>query len=348
MIIPWFVAASLFGPQTPEAERQNLLAPHFKPRPGDLLELDRLSLLENKADPALIKGYIWVTPPVGQCLIVRGSAKKRDKTFCKKLPFAWSIDDLDALGQLKLRVLVKEEWDEGVQMIWNTHYRIGSFVEAGEKESGNFSDIVIKACTATETDGDRSILLESFEGRRWRINLPEFDSPVREVEPSMPNLIVNIDSKKNADGTLIDRKAEDEKKLNDDEIAANKKGAPQEGQSSEEAAGDKNNAKKTGGGSVLGALLSKGYEAEVIHVIKFRLPARGSYQMESGLFTETGAPKGMNGECRYMFNSAPGDPQSGAIECYDTDTMDNVYMHVTCFSQLKARRASRKVEGGKR
>lgn len=337
-------AAALFGRQTPEAERQLKLSTHFEPRPGQTLALDRLSELENKVEPAKMKGTIWVSPPKGQCLIVRTDLQKRDQRICKKSPVSWTIDDLTALGHFKMKILIEEDWDDGTWLTWNTNFRMGNFVDAGDKDTGNFSDILLRSCTATEVDGDRSVVLDTFEGRRFRFTLPDVDTPVRAVDPSMPNLIVNIDSKKNADGTTIDKKAEEEKKAKEEEAAKQGKGgahgeakAPEH--PPEEASSGNKEGAKPNGGSVLGALLSKGYKTEEVQEVKFRLPVRGSYKMESGLFTETGSPKGMNGECRYMFKNAPSDPKSGAIECHDTDTLDKVYVHVTCFSQLKERKA---------
>ncbi|MBC7532574.1 MAG: hypothetical protein H7318_13445 [Oligoflexus sp.] len=325
-------AALLFGPGTPQAERQQILSKIFEPKPESLLDLDRLSMLENEKNPERMQGKIWVNPPKGQCLIVRTGQNHRDKRYCKRSAITWSIDELDGLGFLNLIILIEAEWDDGVLLKWKTNYRIGNFVGAGDKVTGDSQDIVIKTCKATEVDGDRSILLESFEGRRWRINLPEYDKPVRDIDPTIPNLMVNIDSKKNADGSVIDKKAEEEKKVKEEEAAkAGEHGAKPE---------DKKDAKKPaagGGGSVLGALLSKGYQATETTEIKYNLPQRSAFKMESGMFTETGSPKGMNGECRYMFKNAPGDPESGAIECHDTDTLDNVYVHVTCFSQLRTR-----------
>lgn len=342
MISPLLAAAALlYGPHTPEAERQQRLSAYFEPKPGSQLELERLSMLENKANPAAMQGRIWLRPPKGQCFIVRAHKDYRDKVVCKPTPLSWSIDDLDGLGHLKLTILIQAEWDEGVALRWDTPYRVGNFVDAGDKENGSYADIVIKSCKASEVDGDRSILLESFEGRRWRINLPPFDTLVRLVNPPIPNLMVNIDSKKNADGSSINKTTDAAKKSKAEDAAK----SHDSGHADEH--GDKKDAKKAagGGGSILGALLSKGYKDSEDPQVIYYLPIRGSYKMESGLFTETGSPKGMNGECRYMFKNAPGDPQSGAIECHDTDTLDNVYVHVTCFSQLKERLAPAAAKG---
>lgn len=337
-MMPLFLAAGLlFGPRTPQAERQQILSKIFEPKPGSQLVLDRLSMLENEKNPERMQGKIWVRPPKGQCIIIRTNQMHHDKTYCKPSPISWSIGDLDGLGYLNLIVLLQEEWDDGVLLNWRTNYRIGNFVDAGDKVTGDYSDIVIKSCKASETDGERSVLLESFEGRRWRINLPVYDKPVLDVEPTAPNLMVNIDSNKNADGSVIDKKADQEKKAKAEDAAASHGGGhgDEHGRKTE----DKKDEKKPsgGGGSVLGALLSKGYQTTETKEIKYYLPAKGAYKMESGMFTETGSPKGMNGECRYMFRNAPGDKDSGAIECHDTDTLDHVYVHVTCFPQLKAR-----------
>lgn len=339
-------AALLFGPRTPEAERQKKISPLFEPKPGAELELDRLSMLENTAKPSAMKGQIWIKPPKGQCLIVRGNMDRADKSYCKPSPIYWTLDDLDGLGRLKLTVLIEAEWDDGITLSWNSHYRVGNFVDAGDKKDGFYSDIIISKCTATSTDGDRSILLETFEGRRWRINLPEYDSPVRSFDPGIPNLLVNIDSKKNADGSNIDKKAEAEKKAKEEEAHGGKK--DEHGGTDEHGAKKDDKKPAAGGGSVLGDLLTKGFKADETKEIKYNLPVRGAFKMESGLFTETGSPKGMNGECRYMFKNAPGDPKSGAIECHDTDTLDNVYVHVTCFSELKERLAPKTEEGKKK
>ncbi|MBC7661909.1 MAG: hypothetical protein H7249_19630 [Chitinophagaceae bacterium] len=333
-------AALLFGPHAPEAERSQKLSTFFMPMPNTRLELDRLSLLENRQTPETITGKIWMKPPKGQCLLVRTNLKHTDKRICKPTALEWRIDDLDALGHLSWTVLIEAEWDEGIVMKWNTDYRIGNFTAAGDKEAGMYEDIVIKTCKASELDGERTIVLDSFKGRRWRINLPEWDKPVNPVETPIPNLLVNIDSKKNADGSTKGDKKDD------------KKAEGEHGEKPKDGSGnhDKTDEKKvqSGGGSVLGALLSVGYKTEEVHKVTFNLPTRDAFQMESGRFTESGSPKGMNGLCRYVYKNAPGDPKSGAIECHDTDTLDNVYVHVTCFSELRPRVKDMTKEGTKK
>lgn len=324
MIRALVMAALLYGPHTPKAERSQKLSDRFEPRPGQLLSVDRISLLENSKNPEMIRGEIWIRPPEGQCLIIRGHFERRDQTICKPTPYKWTINDLDSLGRFRLNVMILAEWDDGTFLTWETPYRIGNFVAAGDKDSGNFEDVLIKRCQATTHDDDRSIVIEAFDGRRWKISLPEFDTPVREVEPEIPNLMVNVDSSKKPGAA--ETKTEDPADPKKSEAPADKT--------------EENTVKKDekAPSSVIGSLLSGGYKGHSVQTVRYNLPARGAFKMESGRFSETGAPQGMKGECRYIFENAPGDSKSGAIECHDTDTMDALYVHLPCFSELKVRK----------
>lgn len=328
MIHGLVMASLLYGPHTPAAERIQKLSELFEPRPGKLLPLDRISALENTKNPELIKGEIWIRPPKGQCLILRGDEKRRDRNICKPTPFKWTVDDLDTMGRFNLQVLLMEEWDDGVFLTWQTPYRIGNFVAAGDRESGAYEDVLIKTCKAWTMDGDRFAALEAFDGRRWKISLPEFDTPVNAVETEIPNLMVNIDTAKKKEAEAAKEQAE---KKDEHGEKKDEHGAKPE---------DKKDAKP--GRSVLGSLLSGEYKEQLKPKPKFHLPSRGAYRMESGRFTETGSPQGMTGECRYIFKNAPGDKSSGAIECHDTDTMDELYVHVPCFSELTVREKPKK------
>ena len=344
MIIILATAAQLlYGPTSTEAERRQKLSGLFTPRPGAELTLDRLSLLENSSRPSYIKGYIGVKPPAGQCVIIRTDFKNRDQLVCKPTQISWEIEDLDAFGRLNFQAMLQTEWDEGTSLSWKTNIRLGNFVASGKAGSGEYEDIPIKSCTATTVDNERSILLESFEGRRWRISLPEFDTPIHAKEAVIPNLMVNIDSKMTAEKEARENAGKGAQGKTDEHgkplpAATDEHGKTAEPEAGEDGQGEKKPA-AGGGGSALGRLLTKGYIKEELPEIKFILPARGSFKMESGRFTETGSPRGMNGLCRYMFKNAPGDPKSGAVECNDTDTLDSVYINVTCFPELKERLA---------
>ncbi|RZA12047.1 MAG: hypothetical protein EOP10_32040, partial [Proteobacteria bacterium] len=188
MISALVMGALLYGPQTPEAERIKRLTDFFEPRPGKLLTHDRISFLENSKKPELIKGEIWIRPPKGQCLIIRSDREQRDLTVCKPTPFKWTVDSLDSFGRFRLHATIMAEWDEGIDLTWETPYRIGNFVPAGDKDTNFSEDIVIKTCEAKVVDDERIVLLEAFDGRRWKIMLPEFDTPVLDEEPEIPNL----------------------------------------------------------------------------------------------------------------------------------------------------------------
>jgi hypothetical protein len=103
-----------------------------------------------------------------------------------------------------------------------------------------------------------------------------------------------------------------------------------------------NNGEKKLSKSVLGQLLSGEYKKTQKQEFIFRVSRRNAYEMSSSGFSETSSPQGMLGKCRYFFSGAPGDPASGVIECYDTDTFDTIYTHVTCFSEFKPKLNAKK------
>lgn len=326
MIQGLVMASLLYGPQTQESIRIQKLSELFEPRPGNLLPLNKISELENTKEPEKIKGQIWINPPKGLCLIVRGDEKKKDQNICKRTPYRWTVDDLDSRGRLSLMVMQMAEWDDGIFLQWQTPYRLGNFVAAGDRESGAYEDIVIKTCQAETNDGERTIAIEAFNGRRWKVTLPNEDTPVNEVEAEIPNLMVNVDSKKKKEQEAEEAKKAETKK---EEAKDEKKEEPKKPEDKKDV--------NASSGSVLGSLLSGEYKEHLKPKLRYNIPSRGAFKMESGRFTETGSPQGMTGECRYIFKNAPGDKDSGAIECHDTDTMDEVYVHVPCFSQLEVR-----------
>lgn len=304
----WVLAAGIFTAQTPEAERQRILASFFEPGPDKVLEVSARSALIRADEPFTIKGEVWARPPKGRCLIVRSDFSRPDRRICKPTLLEWDVHDLDALGRLTYMVLIDESWDEGTHLRWQTPYRVADVVALGEQNNETHEDIPIRSCKAKEVEGERIIELETFAGRKWKIYLPEYDQPVDPKLEAPPKLLINLDSSQ--------IKAEEAAKLHDKKAKSDPGDAPV---------------------SALAQLLTKGYKEEEKQYETFHVPKRGAYEMESGRFSETGAPRGMTGRCRYKFKDAAGDPGSGVIECFNTDSLDSIFTLVTCFPQLKPR-----------
>lgn len=310
----WFLLASLFTAKTPEVERQRVLEKFFEPRPNKMLRvLDRSALINSK-EPFTIKGELWVRPPKGTCLLLRSDYSKADQRICKPTLVNWELQDLDATGRLTFLVLTEESWDEGTHLRWQTPYRVANVVAFGEQETGNFEDVPIRQCTAKVVEGERIIVLETFTGKKWTIYLPDSDQPAVPDLKEAPKLLINLDSA---------------------QIRAEEAAKPQEKKDQEKK--DKASKPAEAPTSALAQLLTKGYKEEEKQYEKFHVPKRDAFEMESGRFSETGSPRGMTGRCRYKFKGAAGDPESGIIECFNTDTMDSIFTLVTCFPQLKPR-----------
>ncbi len=297
LIVAVIATQLLFPPGSTTAERQELLKPYFQPKPGEMLSVSERAVVIEKRDPLLVKGEFWVLPPKGMCLTLRRDFEQRDRTYCKKSPVSWEIFDLDAVGRLHMNVLVEGE-PESVYLTWLTPYRVANYVPLGGTEAVENYNIPIHKCVASDDGILRKITLHTMDNRRWFIILPDYDIPLKSAGPP-PNLNVKSDKIK---------------------------------EESAEPTGEKKPAK-----SVLGQLLSGEYKKAKVQEFIFRVNRRNAYEMSSSGFTETASPQGMNGKCRYSFSGAPGDPDSGLIECFDTDTFDTIYTHVTCFSQLKPR-----------
>ncbi len=277
-------------------QRQAALKKYFSPMPGDMLEVTQRAMAVERRDPLLVKGELWIHPPKGSCLVVRRDYEQKDRTYCKKTPIGWDIFDLDASGRLHFNVFLEDD-PRPTFLTWPSPYRVANYVPLGATESGENVNIPIYKCEAVDDGYLRKIVLHTMDNRRWYIFLPEYDQPLKASEP-LPNLHVQSDLKK-------EEKPTTEK-------------------------GEKKPAK-----SVLGQLLSGEYKKAQQQEFIFRVNRRNAYEMSSSGFSETSSPQGMLGKCRYSFSGAPGDPDSGVIECYDTDTFDTIYTHVTCFSQFK-------------
>jgi hypothetical protein len=291
------MASQLIFPESSTlSQRQAVLKNYFSPKPGEMLQVTPRAMAVERRDPLLVKGELWIDPPKGTCLVIRRDYEQRDRSYCKKTPITWDIFDLDAAGRLHFNVFVENN-PETTFLTWPTPYRVANYVPLGAMESGENFNIPIYKCEAVDDGVLRKIILHTMDNRRWFIFLPEYDRPLKVTQP-LPNLHVQSDVKQ-------------------EEKAA-------------EPGGEKKPAK-----SVLGQLLSGEYKKSKKQEFVFRVRRRNAYEMSSSGFSETGSPQGMQGKCRYSFSGAPGDPDSGVIECYDTDTFDTIYTHVTCFSQFK-------------
>ncbi|MCX6129216.1 MAG: hypothetical protein NTX25_09170 [Proteobacteria bacterium] len=300
----WLLAAAATNPypaEAPLAVRQAWLQPYFSPEPGALLSVTDRAVARERRDPLLVKGELWIKPPRGVCFILQFDLSKRDKRICKDTPIEWDVYDLDAVGQLHLNIGLDAD-PEMIYLSWPSPYRVANFVPLGEMKSLDNYNIPIHRCVASDDGKQRKITLYTMDHRIWYIILPEYDSPVK-VATEESNLKVKTNVSNAPPAGVLTAPTKDEKPR-----------------------------KQT---SMLSLLLSGGYKKAEKEPNYFRGNPRISFEMSSSGFLVSAVPQGMQGQCRYQFTGAPGDPKSGLIECYDTDEFDTIFTHVTCFSELK-------------
>ncbi len=301
----------LFAGETPTMQRQAQLGAYFDPPPGQPLEISKKAIARQAGkSPQLLSGQIMVKPPKGQCLRIRRDLDEPDKKICKPEPISWKLHELDNAGRLQ-RLVISGSPDEGTLLSWPTPYRIANFVPFGEKDKGEDQDIAVLSCERREQREDvkgrqtieRSIVLSLADGRRWMIELPAFDT-------KLPRPKVKI--KKEEAPPKADPHAEKPAEEHAEKPADPHGPAPKEEK------------------SPLAKILSGEKLVEAKPPYYFRITGENVYEMPSTFFHESDAPSGFKGKCRYLYKGAPYDHDSGVIECYDTSSMDAVYVHLTC------------------
>ncbi len=67
---------------------------------------------------------------------------------------------------------------------------------------------------------------------------------------------------------------------------------------------------------------------------RWQLNPERAFWMSATNFRASDTPPGINGECLYEFKQAARDPDSGWLECHNTDLYDVVFVHLPCAKDL--------------
>ena len=89
--------------------------------------------------------------------------------------------------------------------------------------------------------------------------------------------------------------------------------------------------------NILAMKLSGKYKEKKKKKYIFLIQPWEAFEMNSGHVMESGGPMGLDGTCRYKFKGAKFDEESGAIECFRSDSYDALFAHMTCSGSLKER-----------
>ena len=135
MILLAFILANLFPNNTPEQERQAILAAYFEPAPAAGVAISRSAMLASQDQPLKAEGFVWVTPPAGHCFIITVRAAYRDINACKKTKINFSIADISQNGILRFKV-IQGPTDPGTYLYWQTPHRFANFSPLGDFKAG--------------------------------------------------------------------------------------------------------------------------------------------------------------------------------------------------------------------
>lgn len=332
----WLVSATLvFGSPLYNSEddlktKVKALSHHLSPAPGQEIRVDP----REKKDPAgrdlmPLRGYIMVRPPSGTCFIVQRGLHTPDVNVCKPTSLSFELSDLDDAGRINWRITTQKN-EAPVLVTWPTPHRLGTMIPAGEWSGQDYQLIVLDECRIEKRAPRPRIEVRLMNGDGFVINFPPEDKLLPQPA-EMPNLVVPRDP--DADAALA-------QKLGTKPAAGDNKQPAEKGHDDHGKAKPEANAHADGHGK-------EGAKAEPLPKKKKKNPAttfddttdpiqkwilkpRDTYVMPSSAILKEGSPAGIRGECRYRLKDAPGDPESGVIECFITETWDYLRITLPC------------------
>lgn len=156
-----------------DEQRLKALRPYISPPPGSTLRLADYELRDRKADEGTkIRGFIHFNPPKGTCFTVTRWSDREDDVICKAKDLSFSVKDLDAGGRLKWRISTGGK-DFGQEYFWDSPYRVGQVIKAGDDKSINSTDYLLLGCKAEVHPDEYQIKLHFHRNRRWTIRFPK-------------------------------------------------------------------------------------------------------------------------------------------------------------------------------
>jgi hypothetical protein len=322
----------------------------FDPAPGELARLDARELrIEGKKHPFAVRGYVRVTPPAGECLIIRRSEDSPDARVCRAQDVSFTGADLDDGGRFHWLVSVGKG-DFGTKLTWPTPHRVARVMEAlppskplGEKDPKPeptptfLKKLLVDRCAIDMrlANGDRwkrtktfPVVLVLADGRQWIMHFPEKDVLAKDQGRDIENLYKNTYG---GFSLSVAPKEEAAKPAEGGHGEAPKaEGGHGEAPKAEGGHGEAPKAEEGAEGSAPSLLSSKKKERREMWVVA----PRGAFQLDVRDFVDIGSPGGVKGFCRYHLEGAPLDPLNGWFECHGVAGMDVVISPMACTQDL--------------
>ncbi len=277
------------------------LTPFFSPKPGTELRVaeeaprKRFDDGKKSIDPLSQQGFIEVQAPKKSCLIVQRDDYSKDIRVCrgakKRIPF--QVHDIDDFGRIYMQVYSSDQ-DLGTVLYWSTPYRRAQVVDETMEWPGPGRVSYTKSCSFTSNKKERKISIDTFEGFRWQISLPEIDTPSK---PDFDRYQLN------SDGT--------ETKL-EGPVKKVEEPAP-----SKEAEGDTAKAPPS---------------AKKIKMVKrWKTNWYSTYDLAGkAIYSDLASTASDKGKCRYGYHNDTSEKDIGIIECTSVANLKWFFVPITC------------------
>jgi len=181
--------AALVGADLAESERYRILAPYFRPAPGDAIEVNPNDIInDGVTDPLKLAAVIHVQPPKGVCFTITRDEDERDRRICQPEELKFRLEEIDKAGRITWKIKTGKG-DFGHSYHWQTPHRIADVIPAGKKLDKLHEKVVIRGCSAHNSDANRRLFLKLMNGKYWVINFPEKDLLLPQPDEP-PNLFI--------------------------------------------------------------------------------------------------------------------------------------------------------------
>jgi len=292
----------------PLSVRIEKLTPFFSPKPGTELRVSeekskkRFEDGKKTEEPFNQKGFLDVQAPKKSCLTIQRDDYSNDIRVCrgaiKRIPF--QLHEIDDLGRIYLQVYSSDQ-DLGTPLYWNTPYRRALVVDESMPWPGPSRVTFTKSCSFTsESDYKRKyplrkLSIDTFEGFRWQINLPDKDTPSK---PEFDQFQVN------ADGS--------ETKIDVHEKKKSEEPAP-----SKDAHADKPKPPPTA--------------KQIKTVRKWKTNWYATYDLSGkAISSDLYGTSSDEGKCRYGYHNDTAEKDIGIIECINMENLKWFLVPITC------------------
>ena len=285
----------------PQKHRINILKNFFKPSFDEILTVDP-NYEKNReyiGRDHELKGWITVTPPNDQCLIIETSPRKKDLKVCKKKDIPFSVSDISGRGIISWKVSTGPS-DFGTIVTWQTPYRVGSIVDGNMVWPGFSRDILIKGCKARVDSHYKKIIdIVFFNNKTWSVQIPKNQKYINQPLQEKPNLYVQQEQASSSLQKLRSKKKRENKNKHIDENAVS---------------------------------LDIDEHANFIKFNWQTHPRDAFYLPPDNLQLNDSSPTGKQGICLYKNYGFKHDPLLGILECQNVGHIKWLYLPLSCIN----------------